>query len=340
MREFWIPALSTPMLPADKPVGFTLYGDRLVFWRDAKGEARCAPDICPHRSAPLSLGRVTNGDVECPYHGWRFGGDGACTHIPSLAANTKPPARACLTPYPTVERWGFIWVWMGTPALATPDTIPDYSAWVGPGWDGFEDTFDLDIDHGLMVENLLDPSHIPFTHEGTLGKRGDAKPLDLAVEDHPSLPGAFVGLYKNSTVQSAPEQRFRFFPPCVVILDFQLKAGWHFVQLQHCLPVAPGKMRLHYRLQRDWLTFIPGMNLLMTHQSRKIVAQDVAMLAGEQARLDEGFKPWNASVDADRFALRYRAWRARHDRPEHWQGRAVTAVGASVSPDPAPTEAA
>ena len=98
MREFWIPALSTPMLPADKPVGFTLYGDRLVFWRDAKGEPRCAPDICPHRSAPLSLGRVTNGDVECPYHGWRFGGDGACTHIPTLAANTKPPARACRTP--------------------------------------------------------------------------------------------------------------------------------------------------------------------------------------------------------------------------------------------------
>ena len=77
----WYPVLGSREL-GRKPVAKTRFGRRLVFWRDGEGRAACVEDRCAHRGAALSLGRVSDGAIECPFHGFRFAPDGACVRVP------------------------------------------------------------------------------------------------------------------------------------------------------------------------------------------------------------------------------------------------------------------
>lgn len=77
-------------LPTDRPHPFTLFGRQLVLWRDAAGAWRCFQDACPHRLAPLSEGRVVEGQLVCSYHGWSFEGTGKCTRVPQVGAERLP----------------------------------------------------------------------------------------------------------------------------------------------------------------------------------------------------------------------------------------------------------
>ena len=88
---------------ADKPLKVQMLGQRFALWRDAKGAVRCVSDTCTHRSGSLGDGRVRNGCIECPYHGWTFQGDGTCVRIPSLGAGARIPERTRVDAYPVVE---------------------------------------------------------------------------------------------------------------------------------------------------------------------------------------------------------------------------------------------
>jgi nitrite reductase/ring-hydroxylating ferredoxin subunit len=108
--EAWYPVAYLDDLDPACPTRFTLLDRGIVIWWDAKGSAwRVFEDQCPHRLAPLSEGRVNeNGELECPYHGWAFAGDGACTHIPQQPDDTgaHQSMRACALALPTVMRQG------------------------------------------------------------------------------------------------------------------------------------------------------------------------------------------------------------------------------------------
>lgn len=96
-------------LTPDTLVPFDLFGEPWVLFRDATGVAACVKDECAHRACPLSLGRVVDGQIECPYHGWTYDSAGACTKMPStvFCRNIRVNALTC------VERDGLVWVWAG-----------------------------------------------------------------------------------------------------------------------------------------------------------------------------------------------------------------------------------
>src|SRR5262249_29323011 len=123
-------------------------------------------DVCVHRGTALSLGRVEAGALVCPYHGWRYGGDGACTAIPQLADPARVPARARATAYRCQERYGLVWVALGEPRWPLPEVpaIED-PAWrtVGTG------PFAWRADASRQVENFTDFGHFAFVHPGLLG---------------------------------------------------------------------------------------------------------------------------------------------------------------------------
>ena len=110
----------TPDEFADKPLGRTVCGQRIVFWRDGQGQVVALEDFCPHRGAPLSLGYVSEGKLVCGYHGLEMGCEGKTIAMPGQRVRGFPPIRA----YPVVERYGFIWVWPGDAALADPLVPP------------------------------------------------------------------------------------------------------------------------------------------------------------------------------------------------------------------------
>lgn len=152
----------------EKPMARRILGDRVVLYRTAGGKPVVLADYCAHRAMALSQGKRVNEDrLQCPYHGLEYGPDGACAHIPS---QPNIPSKMKVHSYPAVERWQWIWAWMGEPAEADETLIPDHQDFGLAENDGFFKTQRFRMDFGgsfqLVHENVLDVSHISFLHEG------------------------------------------------------------------------------------------------------------------------------------------------------------------------------
>lgn len=91
ISDRWYAVLDSKEVPRGKPVGVRRLGESLVFWRDDKGEICVMLDRCPHRSSKLSIGRIVNGCIQCPFHGFEFATDGSCKLIPANGRAAKIP---------------------------------------------------------------------------------------------------------------------------------------------------------------------------------------------------------------------------------------------------------
>jgi vanillate O-demethylase monooxygenase subunit len=165
IRNLWYVAAWSHELPLAAPIGRVLLGEPVVLYRKRDGSAVALEDRCPHRFAPLSLGRIEGDDLRCMYHGLRFGCDGACNEMPARA---EPP-RLGVRVFPVVEKWSWLWVWMGDPARADPARIPDAFGLDDPRWVMRADVMDYDASWELLNDNLCDLSHLDFSHATTLG---------------------------------------------------------------------------------------------------------------------------------------------------------------------------
>jgi vanillate O-demethylase monooxygenase subunit len=138
----------------------------LVFYRKADGTAVVMDDACWHRLAPLSKGRLAGDNVVCPYHGLVYEPGGRCVHMPSQ--ETINPSAAVRT-YPLVERHRYLWIWMGDPALADVDLVPDLHWNDDPEWTGDGTLIELKANYLLGIDNLMDLTHETFVHDGSIG---------------------------------------------------------------------------------------------------------------------------------------------------------------------------
>lgn len=149
-----------------RPLGRTICGERMVFYRNERGEATALEDFCPHRGAPLSLGRVCDGRLVCGYHGLVMGCDGQAVSIPAHSVERFP----AIGRWPCVERHGFIWVWPGDPAQADVQAIPAFE-WSGnPGWAYGGGLYHMACDYRLLIDNLMDLTHETYVHAGSIGQ--------------------------------------------------------------------------------------------------------------------------------------------------------------------------
>jgi phenylpropionate dioxygenase-like ring-hydroxylating dioxygenase large terminal subunit len=163
------------------PVRRRMLGQDFVLFRDTTGKVHCLADTCIHRGASLGLGKVKGDCIQCPYHGWQFDGDGACRKIPSLGAQARIPARARVDAYPTVEKYGLIFAFLGDipeeercPILP----IPEYGAdGPEPGWTATIQNFEWAFDYQRSIENGIDAAHNEYVHptHGFSGERPDYK---------------------------------------------------------------------------------------------------------------------------------------------------------------------
>ena len=161
----------------------TFLGENIVLYRQTDGTPVALEDACPHRKLPLSKGNLIGDVVECGYHGLKFDCSGKCTDSPTQRGMT--PRRAVVKSYPVVDRYRFLWIWMGDPALADPDKIFPIENFDDDAW-GKTDGGVMDIDcHYLWVcDNLLDPSHVAWVHVSSFAGAGtDHEPLDLQKTD-------------------------------------------------------------------------------------------------------------------------------------------------------------
>lgn len=177
-RTHWHPVAAVEEVQ-DAPVAARLLGENLVLWRDAAGTVQAWPDRCPHRGARLSLGQVTGGRLECPYHGWQFDGRGQCVHVPALPDFT-PPATHRITTYEACERHGLVWVRLAP----SSEALPDFGAELDPQLRKLNcGPYEVASSAPRVVENFLDMSHFSFVHEGWLGDRAVSAIDDYRIED-------------------------------------------------------------------------------------------------------------------------------------------------------------
>jgi phenylpropionate dioxygenase-like ring-hydroxylating dioxygenase large terminal subunit len=148
-----------------------IVGYDIVFFRNLEGRIVALDAMCPHRGADLSIGTVVNGNIQCPFHGWQFNGQGRCVAIPSQCPSKKIPSKAAVKSYHVVESQGIIWIWPD--AVLPEDARPPHYDWLEEDYGlGMRRVRDIPIFANApfvsVVENAIDNTHPPFIHPGTL----------------------------------------------------------------------------------------------------------------------------------------------------------------------------
>lgn len=164
----------------DGPVHRRIIDEPIAIFNDDKGLV-ALHDVCPHRFSALSSGQVIDGAIECPYHGLRFDRTGGCAFNPH---SDRTPDAVRVKTYPLAQRNEILWIWMGDPALADEAKIVEFP--MAEPVEGFThstpQTLEMDINYELIVDNLMDLSHVQFTHATSLGS-DKLVPGEYHVED-------------------------------------------------------------------------------------------------------------------------------------------------------------
>ncbi len=161
------------------PHAVRLLGQDYVLWRTPDGSVGAAPDRCPHRESPLSIGTVSQGVLTCPYHGWEFADGGTCVGIPSNQDASRTPPAANLQVISAEERYGLIWLCPGEPSGTIPEIAHEQDASfrrINTGVDVWKTSVTR------MTDNFLDVSHFPWVHTGTFGREQHLKVPKIKLE--------------------------------------------------------------------------------------------------------------------------------------------------------------
>lgn len=318
--QHWYPLSPVIDLDPQRPVPVTLLGIRLVIWKPKSSENyRVFLDQCPHRLAPLSEGRVDEktGNLMCSYHGWQFDEQGICTVIPQ-AENPELVAKNqqnfCVVSLPVREENDLLWVWPDakTAELAATTALPlspQIDANKGFVWSSY--VRDLEYDWQTLVENVADPSHVPFAHHGVQGKRENAQPIDIKVSK------STVNLIEVNT-SGRFQTAITFEPPCR--LEYAISIPNSDKQLglvTYCIPVLPGKCRIVAQFTRNfattlyyltprWWEHIKIRNLVLDGDMMLLNQQEYLL---QQKQESESWKTaYKLPTSADRLVIEFRTW--------------------------------
>jgi phenylpropionate dioxygenase-like ring-hydroxylating dioxygenase large terminal subunit len=212
----------------------TIAGEQIIMYRTEAGAPVAMLDMCPHRLAPLSLGQLVGDAVECGYHGVTFDCTGKCIRVPG---EHKVLERFAATTFPAIERWGFVWVWLGEREKADEALLPQAFHWLTePGWCPLEDYVHVKAHYQLLIDNLLDLSHEAFAHKNTIGNAAVAEtPATTTVNKDTIEVQRFMPdcappkLFVRAAGFDSNIDRFQkitFLPPCFVVIEvWAVKAG-------------------------------------------------------------------------------------------------------------------
>ena len=151
----------------EKPLGRMICSQSVVLYRTQAGQVAALEHFCPHRGAPLSLGRVVEGSLVYGYHGLEMGWDGRTVGMPGQRARVFPP----ICRFPAVERHGFVWLWPGDAEKAGPASIPPLTWASNSDWAYGGGLYHVACDFRLMIDNLMDLTHETYVHASSIGQK-------------------------------------------------------------------------------------------------------------------------------------------------------------------------
>lgn len=321
--EAWYPVAYIEDLDPQRPTRFTLLEQGIVIWWDPQASTwRVFEDKCPHRLAPLSEGRVNEaGQLECPYHGWAFSGSGTCEHIPQQPTHTQAQisSRACAVALPTAIRQGLLFVYPGTASNAPRVEVPI----IGPleddpdGWVVLNTFRDLPYDALTLLENVLDASHIPYTHHKTVGDRANAAPMEMEVLE--SGKQGFQGIWPEGPRKGKlGTQRTTFIAPALMYHDLTSKQFGRTLTVVYATPIRKGECRLFARFPFKFSSKLTGFIIQRTPRwwshigNNRVLEDDQIFLHLQERELEQAQTSYAQAcylpTQADRYVLAFRHW--------------------------------
>ena len=286
-----------------------LLDEPVVFFRTDTGQPVALEDRCCHRQAPLSMGKLVGNIVQCPYHGLQFDSSGKCVKVPSQ--DLVPPS-AKVRAYPIVEKNHWIWIWMGDPAKADPALIEDFHYLDDPAWRYGGSYLHVEANYLLVVENLLDTTHLPFLHPTSLGTDAFARSeFDVKREGDRvtvtrwlmnELPAPFhkqMGGFSDG-VKVDRWQVTHFGPPCFVKLDVgsapvgtgarqgDRSKGMTMFNLNAITPETEKTAHYFFAQAYNFKLDEPWISHMLKTQVHNIFLEDMAIIKAQQQNMDLG----------------------------------------------------
>ncbi len=329
----WYPVFYLDDLDKAKLTPFTLLDTNLVIWWEQNTASwRAFVDQCPHRLAPLSQGRINaQGLLECPYHGWTFAGDGHCETIPQQkpGGQAHTTQRACARSLPTCVKQGLLFVYLGnaqdsaetTHQLANKTPVPtvDVLDDDSPEWVCLNTFRDIPYDAFTLMENVLDSSHIPYTHHRTVGDRANVGPveLELVSSDRQGFSGIWLEGPRRGTLG---RQSTTFVAPGLMWHDLTSQKFGRTLTVVYATPIGRGKCRLFARFPFKFGSKIPWLALKLTPRwyshlgQNRVLEDDQIFLHFQERYLEQKGSSKNYEqacylpTKADLFVAELRRW--------------------------------
>ncbi|MGB0577583.1 MAG: Rieske 2Fe-2S domain-containing protein [Alphaproteobacteria bacterium] len=324
LKNYWYVAALTSEV-GDTPLARTIAGEKIVLYRDTKGEIVALEDRCAHRQAPLSLGEVIGDNIQCGYHGLTFDRGGECVRVPS---QKMIPPGTCVRPFPAAEKQGFVHLWMGDRKPTKDETPFDYPFAATEGLNARYAALTGKFDYRLLIDNLMDLTHLGFTHKNTIGtggvadsgkakteRKGDRVFVTREMENIAPAPTHVEVTGYNGNVDRW--QIIEYIPPCYISLQIgNAKHG------TGCFNADPkdkliNRRTLHIATPETkntthyfWVSTYPSDSMTpeqeqtIYERTLEVLDEDVRMIEGQQTRYDPDFKMIDIGEDAGQLAMR------------------------------------
>ena len=305
VRNSWYVAAWSDEL-RDTPLGLVLLREPIVLFRGDAGAPIALEDRCVHRRVPLSMGTISGDRIQCTYHGFVYDRTGACVRIPG---QSSIPAEARVKSYPVVDRHGCIFVWMGSPEKADEALIPNFETLQKPGYGVTKKHVRLETHYQLIIDNLLDLSHLAYLHASSVGQAelADLARVTTEVEDDIvtvsrwTLDVPAVRTYQQFGRYETNIDRWQiseFTPPCFFIIDngaastgtgaAESKPGenrWGFNVCHGITPETDRTTHYFWALSHEF-SDTQGRLQEFYHQQHAVVGEDISIFEAQQKYID------------------------------------------------------
>ena len=334
LRNYWYVAAWNDEVTR-QPLARTVLGEDIVLFRKLDGTVAALEDRCAHRRLPLSAGTLVGDTLRCGYHGLEYDCAGRCTKIPGQPR----PENVRVKAYPVVERDRFVLVWMGDPDAADESRIVSFPRLSDPGWAVTKVRLHIRGNYLLIVDNLLDLSHVAYVHNTTIGNAAVAEDAEVrftrrgesvrAARDMNSVPAA------HTYAEFGPHQGIfdrwqlsEFYPPAYFFINngsgrcgwqaatgerIETQGEWGFQVFHGITPETQTTSHQFWALAHDLAAVPPAGRPEFYRQSHQVVQEDLAVYEGQQRSLDtdpRGATPEDVgscvAIDADRGLLHAR----------------------------------
>ncbi|MBR57685.1 MAG: (2Fe-2S)-binding protein [Myxococcales bacterium] len=284
VRDAWyVASIGTEL--KSKILSTRLFGQPIVLFRGADNRPVALLDRCPHRNAPLSEGKLVEGQLQCGYHGWRFDSQGACVHVPGLCSEDYRRNQNA-TRFATYEQDGFIWIY-GNPSVADPAPPESIACCDAKNYMTRRATYDVEATLHAVAENILDVPHTAYLHGGLFRKQGGETPIDVVVRRMADrVEAEFIGEKRPAGIVGrilAPGSGDvihvdRFILPSWAQVEYQLGESYHMMGTNLLTPLDARTTRVFacFSLKSRipaWLLW-PFFRIV----AKRIIKQDIRIL--------------------------------------------------------------